>query len=165
MKKISIQYFKSIYKPERFSGLIMKIRSSTVTLFRNGKILIAGSKSEKYAMSVCRKASKMFGGILSDFKVQNIVASSDMRSLINKKEGTLIDLNILYGILVEKKFKVKYDPSDFTGLVVYIEGVTCTVFYNGKINFTGAKEYNILNSVFIDLITILEDNSIIEINI
>lgn len=47
------------YEPEQFPGAIMKLKEfgTSLLLFKNGKVIVAGAKSEKIIRSSLRKAA------------------------------------------------------------------------------------------------------------
>ena len=71
------------YNPKRFAALIMRLKSPTRTtalIFKNGKMVITGAKSEldsEQAAKLYTKAIKNVGNPvkLTEFKIQNMVAS------------------------------------------------------------------------------------------
>lgn len=124
----------------------MRIREPKVTglIFSTGKIVITGAKSERASMTAAkifeRTVQKVMGGeendenkvSLSNFKIQNIVASSDV--------GFSIKLESLQE--EHKKFsRCHYEPELFPGLIYKMESpkVVLLIFTSGKIVLAGAK--------------------------
>ncbi len=58
------------YEPEQFPGAILKLDSPTVTvlIFKNGKIIIAGSKNEDIIKEVIKKVKKLLKPFLKKRK-------------------------------------------------------------------------------------------------
>ena len=130
LNEVKNRFYKSIYKPHRFSGLIMKIRKASVTLFGNGKLIILGCKSFKEGESVARKVGTKFQSCVSDVRTVNIV--------VNEKIDRL-DLSKLYEKLKENNYKALYEPERFAAVVIYINGLSILVFHTGNINITGGN--------------------------
>jgi len=145
------------YNPSKFSGLIKKIRSphTTILLFSNGKCVVTGARTENDSKRSIRKLCKQLKTSFKDFKIQNIVASTDITPVITKKSGTVIDLVRLHEVIDST-----YEPERYSALIIKRE-VKTIIFHNGKINFTGAKEFDTLQSAYIDVLTLLENNNFI----
>lgn len=139
------------YNPARFSAVVMRIREPKVTglIFSTGKIVITGAKSERASMTAAKIFEKAVMKVqgseegdqsnsesgnpcLSNFKIQNIVASSDV--------GFSIKLESLQE--EHKKFsRCHYEPELFPGLIYKMESpkVVLLIFTSGKIVLAGAK--------------------------
>jgi transcription initiation factor TFIID TATA-box-binding protein len=131
------------YNPARFSAVVMRIREPKVTglIFSTGKIVITGAKSERAGMTAAKIFEKTVQKVmeedeekpaLSGFKIQNIVASSDV--------GFSIKLESLQE--EHKKFsRCHYEPELFPGLIYKMESpkVVLLIFTSGKIVLAGAK--------------------------
>ena len=99
----------------------MRIREprTTALIFSTGKLVITGAKSENDAMQSARiftaaisKVQESLDITLTDFKIQNIVASSDV--------GFSIKLESLQE--EHKKFaRCHYEPELFPGLIYKME--------------------------------------------
>ncbi|GLV33024.1 TBP-related factor [Carabus blaptoides fortunei] len=137
LQTINFRTRNSEYNPTRFHGVIMRIREprSTALIFKSGKIVCTGARTEENALL----ASKKFGRIIQklgfnvrfvDFKIQNIVATCDLRFPIK-----LENLNQMHG-----QFS-SYEPELFPGLIYRMvkPRLVLLIFVNGKIVFTGAK--------------------------
>ena len=79
------------YNPTRFNSVIMRIREprTTALIFCTGKVVITGAKSEQDAYQASRIFEKTISKVikrenadadtkLTEFKIQNIVASCDV---------------------------------------------------------------------------------------
>ena len=86
MRKIAFQCRNAEYNPKRFAAVIMRLKEpakTTALIFRTGKMVITGAKSEKmsmdaakhYAKAVQRVMGSSFKIVLREFKIQNMVAS------------------------------------------------------------------------------------------
>ncbi|KAL3521591.1 hypothetical protein ACH5RR_019740 [Cinchona calisaya] len=138
LKAIALRARNSEYNPRRFAAVIMRIREpkTTALVFASGKIVCTGAKSESQSKLAVRKYTKMIekcgmGGIqFSDFKIQNIVASVDLKFPIR--------LELL--ACAHAGF-VAYDPEIFPGMIYRMKNpsVVLLIFASGKIVITGAK--------------------------
>jgi len=125
------------YNPQRFPGLIYKVKRPEVTalLFASGKMVCTGARSTRSAKKAIVQIIKelKYQGIIiigtPDTKIQNIVASSDLH-------GT-IDLEIV----AERLSKSMYEPEQFPGLIhiMYEPKAVFLVFASGKIVCLGTK--------------------------
>ena len=126
----------------------MRIREPKVTglIFSTGKIVITGAKSERASITAAKIFERTVQKVmcddndnsedckiaLSNFKIQNIVASSDV--------GFSIKLESLQE--EHKKFsRCHYEPELFPGLIYKMESpkVVLLIFTSGKIVLAGAK--------------------------
>jgi len=145
---ISRKYEDTEYNPERFPGLIMKIKEpkATFLIFSTGKMVVTGLKRADDASPGVKKVMKNIkkAGINisnPEITIQNIVASGDLH--------TFIDLNMA-AIIMEN---VMYEPEVFPG-VIYRMGDPKTVFLlfsTGKVVCAGAKNKEIVREAFIKL--------------
>ena len=101
------------YNPRRFAAVIMRIREpkTTALIFASGKVVCTGAKSEELAKIASRKYARIvqklgFEARFLDFKVQNIVASCDVRFPIR-----------LEGLASQHAHYSSYEPELFPGLI------------------------------------------------
>jgi transcription initiation factor TFIID TATA-box-binding protein len=136
LTKIARKFDDTEYNPERFPGLIMRIKEpkSTFLIFSTGKMVITGLRRADEASSGVKKVIKNIrkAGIeVSNpvITIQNIVASGDLH--------TFIDLN-LAAILMDNAM---YEPEVFPGLIYRMKDpkTVFLLFSTGKIVCTGAK--------------------------
>lgn len=136
------------YSPERFPGLVMRIKKphATLLIFSTGKMVVTGLKKTTDASKVVQKAIKNIQK--SGFKVknpvitiQNIVATGDLD--IN------IDLNMMT-IVMEN---IMYEPEIFPGLIYRMQDPKCVflIFSTGKIVCLGAKKKEIIHVAILKL--------------
>ncbi|XP_023030152.1 TBP-related factor [Leptinotarsa decemlineata] len=125
------------YNPGRFHGVIMRLREprTTALIFRSGKIVCTGARNEHDALLASKKFARIiqkvgFNVRLANFKIQNIVATCDLRFPIK-----LENLNMAH-----MQFS-SYEPELFPGLIyrMYKPRLVMLIFVNGKVVFTGAK--------------------------
>lgn len=107
----------------------------TALIFRTGKIICTGARtaqdSNLGARKFCRILQKLGYKVkFSDFKIQNVIATVDLRFPIR-----LENLNQIHG-----QFS-SYEPELFPGLIYRMvkPRMVLLIFVNGKVVFTGAK--------------------------
>ena len=110
---------------------------TTALIFRSGKIVVTGAKSEELAETAAKHFSKILRKVfpskhlqMEEFKVHNVVASCDF--------GFQISLESLGA--EHNKFAT-YEPELFPGLIyrMILPKVCMLIFTSGKVVFTGAK--------------------------
>ncbi|CAH0750217.1 unnamed protein product [Diatraea saccharalis] len=130
----------SEYNPARFRGVVMRILEPRVTalVFRSGKIVCTGAKTEHDSYIAARKFARIiqrlgFPAKFLDFKIQNFIASADLRFPVR-----LEALQQAHGQFTS------YEPELFPGLVYRMvrPRVVLLIFVNGKIVLTGGKTRN-----------------------
>jgi len=127
------------YDPERFPGLIYRLKEPKTAslLFRSGKVVCTGGKSLADVKTAISKIVQQLaaGGvhikIEPKIEVQNIVATSDLKTEINLN-AVAISLGLE---------KVEYEPEQFPGLVYRVDSpkVVILLFGSGKLVCTGAR--------------------------
>ena len=136
LNKIARKHADVEYNPERFPGLVMRIKDpkATFLIFSTGKMVVTGlrraDQAERAVEKVIKKITKA-GIKVSDPKItiQNIVASGDLH--------TNIDLNMA-AIIMEY---VMYEPEVFPGLIYRMQDpkTVFLIFSTGRVVCTGAK--------------------------
>ena len=148
LTKISRKYEDVEYNPERFPGLIMRIKEpkATFLIFTTGKMVITGLRRADEASAGVKKVIKYIkrAGINvsnPEITIQNIVASGDLH--------TYIDLNMA-AIVLEN---VMYEPEVFPGVIYRIQDpkTVFLIFSTGKVVCTGAKNKKIVRDAFLKL--------------
>ena len=86
LKTIAMHARNAEYNPKRFAAVIMRIRDpkTTALIFRSGKMVVTGAKSEADARTAARKYARIiqkldFPARFADFKIQNMVGSCDVK--------------------------------------------------------------------------------------
>lgn len=137
LKKIALHARNAEYNPKRFAAVIMRIREpkTTALIFASGKMVCTGAKSEEDSKKAARKYARIiqklgFPAKFTDFKIQNIVGSTDVKFPI-RLEG------LAYG---HGNFS-SYEPELFPGLIYRMvqPKIVLLIFVSGKIVLTGAK--------------------------
>jgi transcription initiation factor TFIID TATA-box-binding protein len=153
------------YRPDVFPGLVFRTkRPKTANLvFRTGKMVCTGAKSEKEARRalkrVVRKLKKM-GMVIRGklhIKIQNIVASVVL--------GGKVDLEGFYemGGKVDLGGRMMYEPEQFPGVIYRMEDprTVILIFSSGKLVCTGAKKEEEVNQAVMKLRQELDENDAI----
>lgn len=145
LKEITWKGKATEYNPNRFAAVIMRLRNPKTTglIFSSGKMVITGAKSEEECQLASRKYAKIiekmgFNVKYSDFKVQNVVASADVKFPIHLEKLEMDHIN--------KKIEaseIQFMPELFPGLVYRIKNpkMAYLIFVSGKIVITGAKSF------------------------
>jgi transcription initiation factor TFIID TATA-box-binding protein len=135
---IAYKVYDVEYEPEQFPGAIFKLKEpkSSLLLFKNGKIICTGCKSEKEVQAAIEKTQKLMLPYAKNakktkptFRIENIVASANFA----------VELD-LYGIASKNK-DVEYEPEQFPGAIFKLKEPKSSLllFKNGKIICTGCK--------------------------
>ncbi|MFA5108788.1 MAG: TATA-box-binding protein [Candidatus Micrarchaeia archaeon] len=137
---IAFKVYDVEYEPEQFPGAIFKMKEpkSSLLLFKNGKIICTGCKSEKEVQQAVSKTQKMLFKYAKNirkrgkpkFVVENIVASANFAVMLD-----------LYGI-ASSVHDVEYEPEQFPGAIFKMTDPvksSLLLFKNGKIICTGCK--------------------------
>ncbi|RDX52744.1 TBP-domain-containing protein [Lentinus brumalis] len=115
----------------------MRIRDpkTTALIFASGKMVVTGAKSEDDSRLASRKYARIvqklgFDAKFSEFKIQNIVGSCDVKFPIR-----------LEGLAYSHGQFSSYEPELFPGLIYRMikPKVVLLIFVSGKIVLTGAK--------------------------
>ncbi|EAL69559.1 TATA-binding protein [Dictyostelium discoideum AX4] len=137
LKAIALGARNAEYNPKRFAAVIMRIREpkTTALIFKSGKMVCTGAKSEDASRFAARKYARIiqkldFPARFTDFKIQNIVGSCDVKFPIK--------LELLHN--AHTSF-TNYEPEIFPGLIYKMiqPKVVLLIFVSGKIVLTGAK--------------------------
>ncbi|KAF2582916.1 hypothetical protein F2Q68_00000187 [Brassica cretica] len=144
LKAIALQARNAEYNPKRFAAVIMRIREpkTTALIFASGRMVCTGAKTEDSSKLAARKYARIiqklgFQAKFKDFKIQNIVASCDVKFPIR-----------LEGLAYYHHAFASYEPEMFPGLIYRIRGMkgmkgaqlVLLIFVSGKIVITGAKK-------------------------
>ncbi|KAJ0235304.1 hypothetical protein HA466_0268920 [Hirschfeldia incana] len=144
LKAIALQARNAEYNPKRFAAVIMRIREpkTTALIFASGRMVCTGAKTEDSSKLAARKYARIiqklgFQAKFKDFKIQNIVASCDVKFPIR-----------LEGLAYYHRAFACYEPELFPGLVYRIRAekdtkgakIVMLIFVSGKIVITGAKK-------------------------
>ncbi|KAJ2852299.1 TATA-binding protein (TBP) [Coemansia brasiliensis] len=137
LKSIALHARNAEYNPKRFAAVIMRIREpkTTALIFASGKMVVTGAKSEDDSKLAARKYARIvqklgFPAKFTDFKIQNIVGSCDVKFPIR-----------LEGLAYSHGNFSSYEPELFPGLIYRMvkPKIVLLIFVSGKIVLTGAK--------------------------
>jgi transcription initiation factor TFIID TATA-box-binding protein len=130
-------YSRANHRIQRFAAVIMRIRDpkTTALIFASGKMVVTGAKSEDDSKLASRKYARIiqklgFNAKFTDFKIQNIVGSCDVKFPIR-----------LEGLASKHHNFSSYEPELFPGLIYRMmkPKIVLLIFVSGKIVLTGAK--------------------------
>lgn len=137
LKRIALHARNAEYNPKRFAAVIMRIRDpkTTALIFASGKMVVTGAKSEDHSYHAAKKYARIIQKLdfpvkFSDFKIQNIVGSCDIKFPIR-----------LEGLAFSHGHYSSYEPELFPGLIYRMvkPKIVLLIFVSGKIVLTGAK--------------------------
>uniref|UniRef100_A0A6U5ACA7 TATA-box-binding protein n=2 Tax=Hemiselmis andersenii TaxID=464988 RepID=A0A6U5ACA7_HEMAN len=161
LKKIAMSARNAEYNPKRFAAVIMRIREpkTTALVFASGKMVVTGAKSEEKSRLAARKYARIiqkigFEARFTDFKIQNIVGSCDVKFPIRLER-----LSVAHGGFCS------YEPELFPGLIyrMLVPKVVLLIFVSGKIVLTGAKDkkdiYEAFRQIYKTLQTFKKDDN------
>jgi transcription initiation factor TFIID TATA-box-binding protein len=136
---IESQLEDAVFTKKKFPGLVYRTKDpkSAFLIFRSGKLVCTGSKTEEGVRQVMDKLSADLRGIgvevveHPEFKVQNIVASASVGRELNLGA-------IVVGLELEG---MEYEPEVFPGLVYRIKEPKSAIliFSSGRLVITGGK--------------------------
>ncbi|GAA5834014.1 hypothetical protein JCM3766R1_002494 [Sporobolomyces carnicolor] len=155
LKTIALHARNAEYSPKRFAAVIMRIREpkTTALVFASGKVVVTGAKSEDDSRLAARKYTRIiqklgFETKFTDFKVQNIVGSCDVKFPIR-----------LEGLAFSHGHFSSYEPELFPGLIYRMvkPKVVLLIFVSGKIVLTGAKFREEIYQAFAQIYPVLNE--------
>ena len=139
----------------------MRIREpkTTALIFASGKMVVTGAKSEDDSKLASRKYARIiqklgFNAKFTDFKIQNIVGSCDIKFPIR-----------LEGLAALHASFSSYEPELFPGLIYRMQSpkIVLLIFVSGKIVLTGAKVREEIYKAFEEIYPTLRGESIISV--
>lgn len=155
LKTIALHARNAEYNPKRFAAVIMRIREpkTTALIFASGKMVVTGAKSEDDSKLASRKYARIiqklgFSAKFTDFKIQNIVGSCDVKFPIR-----------LEGLAFSHGTFSSYEPELFPGLIYRMvkPKIVLLIFVSGKIVLTGAKQREEIYQAFEAIYPVLSD--------
>ncbi len=138
---------KVIYEPEQFPGLVYRLKkpSAAFLIFSSGKLVCTGTKSEESVRKALDRVLKEFEKIginvknKPTIKVENIVASADIKKKINLEKA------------IQTLGNAIYEPEQFPGLIFKLDypSSVLLLFSSGKLVCTGTNSLSeIYRSVY-----------------
>lgn len=155
LKTIALHARNAEYNPKRFAAVVMRIREpkTTALIFASGKMVVTGAKSEDDSKLASRKYARIiqklgFNAKFTDFKIQNIVASCDVKFPIR-----------LEGLAFSHGTFSSYEPELFPGLIYRMvkPKIVLLIFVSGKIVLTGAKHREEIYAAFKAIYPVLNE--------
>lgn len=155
LKTIALHARNAEYNPKRFAAVIMRIREpkTTALIFASGKMVVTGAKSEDDSKLAARKYARIiqklgFNAKFTDFKIQNIVGSCDVKFPIR-----------LEGLAYAHGTFSSYEPELFPGLIYRMvkPKIVLLIFVSGKIVLTGAKQREEIYRAFEEIYPVLSE--------
>ena len=155
LKHIALHARNAEYNPKRFAAVIMRIREpkTTALIFASGKMVVTGAKSEELSRLAARKYARIiqklgFSARFTDFKIQNIVGSCDIRFPIR-----------LEGLAFSHGNFSSYEPELFPGLIYRMvrPKIVLLIFVSGKIVLTGARVREEIYQAFENIYPVLTE--------
>ncbi|KAG5296796.1 transcription initiation factor TFIID-2 [Histoplasma ohiense] len=155
LKTIALHARNAEYNPKRFAAVIMRIREpkTTALIFASGKMVVTGAKSEDDSKLASKKYARIiqklgFNAKFTDFKIQNIVGSCDIKFPIR-----------LEGLASRHHNFSSYEPELFPGLIYRMmkPKIVLLIFVSGKIVLTGAKVREEIYQAFEMIYPVLTD--------
>jgi len=155
LKTIALHARNAEYNPKRFAAVIMRIRDpkTTALIFASGKMVVTGAKSEDDSKLASRKYARIiqklgFNAKFTDFKIQNIVGSCDVKFPIR-----------LEGLAFHHGTFSSYEPELFPGLIYRMvkPKIVLLIFVSGKIVLTGAKQREEIYAAFESIYPVLSE--------
>jgi len=143
-EELDLQYIESkleaaVFTKKKFPGLVYRTKEpkSAFLIFRSGKVVCTGSKTEEGVRIVMDRLSADLRSLgievaeHPEFKVQNIVASANIGKELNLGA-------IVVGLELEG---MEYEPEVFPGLVYRITDPKSAIliFSSGRLVITGGK--------------------------
>ena len=153
LREIALKAKNAEYNPKKFAAVIMRIKEpkTTALIFSSGKMVCTGARTEEESRQASRTYAKIilkigFPAKFSEFKVQNIVASCDVKFPIR-----------LEGLANEHLKFCSYEPEMFPGLIFHMldPKIVLLIFVSGKIVLTGAKNREDIYKAYNNILPIL----------
>eukprot|EP00730_Choanoeca_flexa_P017835 TRINITY_DN8627_c0_g1_i2.p1 TRINITY_DN8627_c0_g1~~TRINITY_DN8627_c0_g1_i2.p1 ORF type:complete len:227 (+),score=28.14 TRINITY_DN8627_c0_g1_i2:59-739(+) len=156
LRHIALHARNAEYSPKRFAAVVMRIRNPqcTALIFRSGKLVCTGTKSEDEAYKATRKFVKIIQKLdipeasFRDFKIQNMVGSCDVRFPIR-----------LESLAANHSAFSTYEPELFPGLIYRMVNPKCVllIFVSGKVVITGSKKRELIHTALDNIYSILQE--------
>lgn len=137
------------YDPEKYPGMYLRFGDDgpLITVYRTGKYIITGPKSEETSYSLREEFLKRLSemGVIEKaedewFSIQNYVCTGDLEVAQNLSA-------LAIGLGLER---TEYEPEQFPGLIYRPDSfeIVILVFATGKVVLTGAKEVQTAERAF-----------------
>ena len=133
------------FEPDRFRGVVLKL-GGTCLIFHNGATVIVGVKSENEAIETMNELIDMLNGLGLEVRAGNL----QLRNIVGYHDyGVRVCQANLYKTIrqLDDYKKSSFEPEISPGLVIK-STYTAVVFHNGKVIFTGIKNFEDLNMAY-----------------
>jgi transcription initiation factor TFIID TATA-box-binding protein len=154
LKTVAFRARNAEYNPRKVNAVVLRFRSprATALVYSNGKVMVTGSRSEDEARTACKKAAVIVSKCnhpnvrFADFKIENIVASTDVRYPVR-----------LEGLAYEHRASCSYEPELFPGLVYRLlePKISLLIFVSGKVVITGGRNRDDIITAFKSIYPVL----------
>jgi transcription initiation factor TFIID TATA-box-binding protein len=150
LPKIAQSISKAVYNPSKFAAVVVKslVLKSTGLLFKSGKIVVSGCKTE----ADLKKSADLIKKILRHVGVQNIRDEDiKLRSMCGHFVfPERLSLESFYYSHIQES---TYEPELFPGLIYRLQNpsIVYTIYVSGKVVINGAKSRQEINKA-IDVI-------------
>lgn len=158
LNEVTKRFPDTEYHPEQFPGLVFRLKTPrTATLiFRTGKMVCTGAKSEEMALKAVHTVVKSLrkGGIKikndAEVVVQNIVAAVNLGGKIHLEHAA------------RTLPRSMYEPEQFPGLIhrMLDPKTVILLFASGKLVCTGAKKESDVHRSVNNLHALLEEKKL-----
>ena len=174
LKIIALKIKNAEYNSNKSSRLILKSKDNnlTGTIFSSGKMICSGAKSEKELKSACIKFAKIvnkagFNVELKNFKIQNIIASYDVKFKISLPKlyneiNTLINNAKKFG---NENNYCKFNTELIPCIIFYMNNsrISMSIFESGKVVFSGVKKRKEFEDIFKNIYPLLIEAKMVNI--
>jgi len=155
LKKIALTARNAEYNPRRFAAVILRIRDpkSTALVFKSGKLVVTGTKSEEEAKHAARKFGRVIIKVgyqearFKEFHVENLVSTFTVPFPIHLEQ--------LYKDLPPTMHS-QYEPEVFPGLIFRAPTGTLLIFVSGKCVMIGMKTQEDIDKAFLFILPRLD---------
>ncbi|XP_055388888.1 uncharacterized protein LOC129617871 [Condylostylus longicornis] len=150
LRLIAISARNAEYNPTKVNAVVVRVRNPKCTglLFRSGRMMVTGARSETDAHIGGKKIAKLCLKVghpslrFRGFKVENMIASADCGFPVR-----------LEGLAHDHSSYCSYEPEMFSGLVYRYHPLesykaVLLVFVSGKVILTGCRTIDHVNQVF-----------------
>ena len=128
------------YEPEQFPGAILKLKEpkSSLLLFKNGKVICTGAKTEDLIKKAILKAFKLVSPYSKTPPPKRFVVNYDVRNIVASGE---LNVSLDLYTLTQKFRQIEYEPEQFPGAILKLKEPKSSLllFKNGKVICTGCK--------------------------
>lgn len=128
------------YEPEQFPGAILRLEEpkASLLLFKNGKVICAGTKIKSEVEKALQKALKM---LLPHAKKNKAFSMIPKYEFVNLVASANLHLSLDLYKLAYNLDDIEYEPEQFPGAILTLKdhGVSLLLFKNGKVICAGAR--------------------------